>query len=295
MPDGRGGSQSPSACTKLDHTRPGSSPRRSLVGAWLPRRRRAPLLEVPRQSHSSVGGGERAVSARSSTQPGSPNISTIPPLRVVDCRWYLVDPEKGRNAYEEGHIKGAAYMSVDTELSATRGPGRHPLPTPEETAHRLGTLGIGDRNFVVAYDDEGGAIAARLWWMLRSIGHQRAAVLDGGIQAWVAAGGAVDTNVPDWPPAPLSILGASQTIDREALAARLGDVALIDARAPSDIAETSNRSTPGPVTSRRPSMSRSAPTSTPTAAFCPPNHCVPGSAQPASKRPSTPLRTAEAV
>ena len=154
------------------------------------------------------------------------------PLRVVDCRWYLVDPEKGRNAYEEGHIKGAAYMSVDTELSATRGPGRHPLPTPEETAHRLGTLGTGDRNFVVADDDEGGAIAARLWWMLRSIGHQRAAVLDGGIQAWVAAGGAVDTNVPDWPPAPLSILGASQTIDREALAARLGDVALIDARAP---------------------------------------------------------------
>jgi thiosulfate/3-mercaptopyruvate sulfurtransferase len=153
------------------------------------------------------------------------------PLRVIDCRWYLTDPERGRAEYEAGHIPGASYMSVDTDLSLTHGPGRHPLPRSEETAHRLGARGIGDRNFVVAYDDAGGAIAARLWWMLKSIGHQRVAVLDGGIQAWTADGGALDKVVPTWPPAGLSVLGASQTIERAALTGRLGGVKLLDARA----------------------------------------------------------------
>ncbi|NIR37625.1 MAG: sulfurtransferase, partial [Actinobacteria bacterium] len=72
----------------------------------------------------------------------------------------LTEPEQGRVAYEEGHIPGAAYMSVDDELTATAGDGRHPLPSPEEIASRFGAAGIGDRNFVVAYDDAGGAIAA---------------------------------------------------------------------------------------------------------------------------------------
>lgn len=153
------------------------------------------------------------------------------PLRVVDCRWYLADPDRGRAAYEAGHIPGAAYMSVDTDLSASHGPGRHPLPRPEVIADRLGALGIGDRSLVVAYDDAGGAIAARLWWMLRSIGHQRTGVLDGGIQAWVAAGGVLETTQPHWPPAVLSVLGASQTIDRTSLSERLGSVTVLDARA----------------------------------------------------------------
>jgi thiosulfate/3-mercaptopyruvate sulfurtransferase len=153
------------------------------------------------------------------------------PLRPVDCRWYLTDPDRGRAEYQAGHIPGAAYMSIDTDLSLAHGPGRHPLPSSEETAHLLGTRGIGDRNYVVAYDDAGGAIAARLWWMLKSIGHQRVAVLDGGIQAWLEAGGALDTTEPSWSPAGLSVLGASQTIERAALVARLGDVTMLDARA----------------------------------------------------------------
>ena len=122
-------------------------------------------------------------------------------------------------------------MSIDTDLSATHGPGRHPLPGPNAIAQRLGTLGIGDRNFVVAYDDVGGGTAARLWWILRSIGHQRVGVLDGGIQAWVAAGGAVSEAQPDWPPGELTVLGGSQTIDRGSLRGRLGKVTILDARA----------------------------------------------------------------
>ena len=153
------------------------------------------------------------------------------PLRVVDTRWYLTEPVRGRSEYEAGHVPGAGFMSIDTDLSAAHGPGRHPLPGPNAIAHRLGTLGIGDANFVVAYDDAGGGIAARLWWMLRSIGHQRVGVLDGGIQAWVAAGGTESTAQPDWPPGKLTVLGGSQTIDRDSLRGRLGEVTILDARA----------------------------------------------------------------
>ena len=153
------------------------------------------------------------------------------PLRPVDCRWYLTEPDRGRLAYEEGHIPGAAYMSVDDELTASTGDGRHPLPPPDEIAATLGRAGIGNRNFVVAYDDAGGAIAARLWWMLRSIGHERVGVLDGGIQAWLAAGGALTTDQPAWQPATLSVNGSAPTIDASGVAAALGTRPVIDARA----------------------------------------------------------------
>ena len=153
------------------------------------------------------------------------------PLRVVDTRWYLGEPGKGRSAYETGHIPGAGFLDIDTDLSVPTGPGRHPMPSPEQIADRLGAAGIGDRNFVVAYDDVNGMYAARLWWMLRSIGHQRVGVLDGGLQAWIASGGGVSEDLPTWSAATLSVLGASQTIDRDALASRLGDTVIIDARA----------------------------------------------------------------
>ncbi|OLR93218.1 sulfurtransferase [Actinokineospora bangkokensis] len=103
---------------------------------------------------------------------------------VVDVRWYL-DGRSGRAAHESGHLPGAVWADVDTDLSAppTPGGGRHPLPTPEGFADRLGRLGIADDAVVVAYDDSGGAYAARLVWLLRLLG-QRAHLLDGGIQAW---------------------------------------------------------------------------------------------------------------
>ena len=117
---------------------------------------------------------------------------------VADVRWYL-DGRSGRDAYDRGHLPGARFIDLDTDLSAAPSPGsgRHPLPDPDRFAAAMGRLGIGDRDRVVAYDDAGGVIAARLWWMLDSLGHP-AAVLDGGISAWA---GPLETSPPVWAPA----------------------------------------------------------------------------------------------
>ncbi len=154
-------------------------------------------------------------------------------LRIVDMRWYLLRPGDGRAAYDEGHIPGAIFLDLDTDLSAAEGPGRHPLPTPDEFRQKMESVGIGSDNDVVVYDDVGGTIAARLWWMLDNLGHRSVAVLDGGIQAWVTAGHPLTTEVPTYAPATLSIRGEwTGIVDRETLAARLSDVTLLDARAP---------------------------------------------------------------
>lgn len=156
-----------------------------------------------------------------------------PTLRVIDCRWYLGQPGAGRAAYEAGHVPGAIFLDIDGDLAAdpSVGPGRHPLPEVGAFVRRLEAVGIGDEHLVVAYDDVGGWVAARLWWMLDDLGHERVAVLDGGLQAWAAAGGPLTTEVPAHPPAHLSVRdGWSRTIDREALRDRLGDVVLLDAR-----------------------------------------------------------------
>ena len=107
-----------------------------------------------------------------------------PDVLVADVRWYL-DGCSGRDAYDAGHLPGAVFVDLDTVLAAdpSTGAGRHPLPDPGVFAGSLGRLGIGEGATVVACDDAGGAIAARLWWMLRAVG-QDAVVLDGGIAAW---------------------------------------------------------------------------------------------------------------
>jgi thiosulfate/3-mercaptopyruvate sulfurtransferase len=107
---------------------------------------------------------------------------------VCDVRFYLADAEQGRREYDAGHLPGAVFVDVHADLAGGAGGGRHPLPTVEEFTHLLGRLGITTASYVVAYDSAGGATAARLWWMLRSIGHGQVAVLDGGLPAWVAAG-----------------------------------------------------------------------------------------------------------
>lgn len=158
-----------------------------------------------------------------------------PALRIVDTRWVLGQPGTGRTAYLAGHLPGAVHLDVDTDLAAPVGPdrsGRHPLPDPSAFAARLADLGIGDAYRVVAYDDGGGWVAARLWWMLDSLGHRSVAVLDGGIGAWSAAGLPLTMEVPTWPPARLTLApGWTGTIERDALRARLGSVTLLDARA----------------------------------------------------------------
>jgi thiosulfate/3-mercaptopyruvate sulfurtransferase len=116
-----------------------------------------------------------------------------PRLALVDCRFDLMNPGAGREAYLREHIPGASYADLNHDLSAPIGPdtGRHPLPAPGIFADRLGRLGIGNDSQVVAYDEVNGSFAARLWWMLRWLGHDRVAVLDGGFKAWTAIGGAV--------------------------------------------------------------------------------------------------------
>ncbi len=109
---------------------------------------------------------------------------------ICDCRHDLADTAAGRRAYLEAHIPGARFVHLDDDLSApkTGRNGRHPLPDPERFAQRLGDLGISTASQVVGYDASGGYYAARLWWMLRWLGHEAAAVLDGGWQAWTRAG-----------------------------------------------------------------------------------------------------------
>jgi thiosulfate/3-mercaptopyruvate sulfurtransferase len=116
-------------------------------------------------------------------------------LRVVDCRFDLGSPEAGRRAYLESHIPKARYADLNRVLSAPvdLSTGRHPLPQAEVFAERLRELGIGNDTQVVAYDDANSSFAARLWWMLRWLGHDAVAVLDGGFKAWIAAGGARET------------------------------------------------------------------------------------------------------
>lgn len=105
---------------------------------------------------------------------------------VVDCRFTLTDPDAGRKAYAQGHIPGARYAHLDADLSGPKngGNGRHPLPDPQCFARVLGAWGIDQQSQVVVYDDSFGAMAVRLWWMLRWMGHDAVALLDGGLPKW---------------------------------------------------------------------------------------------------------------
>ena len=154
---------------------------------------------------------------------------------VVDCRFDLARPEAGRHQYRSAHIPGARYANLDEDLSGpvTPSTGRHPLPRPEDFARRLGAWGISERSQVIAYDDSGGAVAARLWWMLRWVGHDAAAVLDGGLTAWLAAGLPVDQDKPRIAPATFTPrVRADQLLTVDALLAALTNrsVLLVDAR-----------------------------------------------------------------
>jgi thiosulfate/3-mercaptopyruvate sulfurtransferase len=155
-----------------------------------------------------------------------------PELRLVDVRWVMGSPGAGRAGYEAGHIAGAIFLDLDTDLAARDGPGRHPLPTPAEFRDRLEAAGISDTDEVVVYDDVGGWIAARLWWMLDNLGHERVRVLDGGLPAWVAAGLPLTTAPPE--PRARGRLALrdswSRVIDRADLINGLGTLVLLDAR-----------------------------------------------------------------
>lgn len=162
---------------------------------------------------------------------------------VADVRWYL-DGRSGRAAYEAGHLPGAVFVDLDAALSAppSSAAGRHPLPAPEAFAAALGRAGIGDGDTVVAYDDAGGTVAARLVWMLRALGRP-AAVLDGGLGAWTgplepgtgSRPAARSTPAP-WPPGLLATMDdaadpANVVVDARPRARYRGDEEPVDPRA----------------------------------------------------------------
>lgn len=117
---------------------------------------------------------------------------------VFDCRYDLVDPAAGGRAYAASHIAGARHLHLEHDLSGARTGhnGRHPLPDADIFCARLAALGLSNHMQVVSYDASGGAFAARLWWMLRQVGHHRVAVVDGGWNAWLKAGQAVSADLP---------------------------------------------------------------------------------------------------
>jgi thiosulfate/3-mercaptopyruvate sulfurtransferase len=164
---------------------------------------------------------------------------------LLDCRFDLARPEAGRLAYLAGHIPGARHADLNRDLAAqpTSGSGRHPLPEPARLARFFASLGIGGNAQVVAYDDANGAFAARAWWLLNWLGFETVAVLDGGLQAWIAGGGGLESGEPPVrqpadPAADARGLAAAvrpqMVVSSEALLRDLGNPALllVDARAP---------------------------------------------------------------
>jgi thiosulfate/3-mercaptopyruvate sulfurtransferase len=157
-------------------------------------------------------------------------------VALFDCSFDLSDPAAGHRRFLEAHVPGARYLHLDRDLAGTPdgSNGRHPLPDPECFAKSMRANGLRTGQQVVAYDASGGAFAARLWWLLRWIGHDAVAVLDGGIQAWMTAGGRTVSGEPD-APLPGDFVAAPRegwTVDAEAVLANIDAEAftVLDAR-----------------------------------------------------------------
>lgn len=171
-------------------------------------------------------------------------------LLLLDCRFNLADASAGEAAWRAGHIPGALYAHLDRDLSGPKVgqgtpafTGRHPLPSPEALARTLGHWGLRPDTRVVAYDDAGGMFAARAWWLLRWLGHERVQVLDGGWLAWLALqpdGGASDTTVATRTPSTFTpqvrsgwrVMADEVLASVQAPSSTQGQLHLLDARAP---------------------------------------------------------------
>jgi len=161
-----------------------------------------------------------------------------PELRVADVRWYLDPARRGRDEYAAGHIPGALFLDVEADLSAPGGGrgsprGRHPWPSEEQVSRVMSAAGIGPGVRVVAYDDQAGAMAARLWYLLLAHGHEDAAVLDGGIVKWVAEGRALQKAVPPARTVRFTArLRPGSVLTKQDVATRAAGRLVLDARAP---------------------------------------------------------------
>ncbi len=159
-----------------------------------------------------------------------------PAWAVFDCRHDLAKPDSGAQAYAAAHIPGARFLHLDRDLSAqpTGKNGRHPLPEPQAFMRKLGAAGVDSTKQVIAYDAQTGVYAARLWWMLRWLGHDNVAVLDGGYVKWTRERRPVTAAVPESAPARLAGQPRAMWVDADDLMSSLdapGRV-LIDARSP---------------------------------------------------------------
>ena len=154
-----------------------------------------------------------------------------PRLQVVDCRWELGRPARGRALYLDSHIAGASFLDLEQDLSGPPGPrGRHPLPDLDRFATAAGAAGIGDDTFAVAYDQDMNGGAARLWWLLRHVGHDQVAVLRGGLAAW---GGPTRSRDEEAMARSLTLRVRSDDVaEAEAVAGRDPGTLLLDARRP---------------------------------------------------------------
>lgn len=156
---------------------------------------------------------------------------------IVDCRFDLAQPDAGEIAYQAGHIPNAIYAHLDRDLAApiTPATGRHPLPAPQQFAETLSAWGVDNDTQVIACDADSGMYAARLWWMLRWVGHRKAAVLEGGLKAWLAAGLPLTQEIPRRTPTHFEARADRNAwLDAAEVAERVqrNDWRLLDARAP---------------------------------------------------------------
>lgn len=175
--------------------------------------------------------GPRALNTLVSTD----ELARHPEWRVFDCRHDLLKHELGEQQYRESHIPGASFAHLDRDLSAPKNGvnGRHPLPDPTGFIAWLGTQGLKPADQIVAYDGGPGAMAARLWWMLRWVGHDAVAVLDGGYAKWVKEGRDVTATVPAYPATKYpGKVRADRAVDVAYVQEHLGELALVDGRAP---------------------------------------------------------------
>src|SRR5882757_4823248 len=162
---------------------------------------------------------------------------TNPDWRVIDCRHDLLHPQSGQDAYARGHLAGAVFAHLERDLSGrtTGRNGRHPLPDPDHLVACFRGWGIDPHTQLIAYDAQGGPLAARLWWLARWLGHDRVALLDGGWQAALEAGLTIDSDAPAPRPGRFERTTAvSQAVDVNAVQVARTDPhwLIVDARAP---------------------------------------------------------------
>lgn len=156
---------------------------------------------------------------------------------LIDCRFILGQPEAGRQAYEQEHLPGAFYFDLEKDLSGPvqKHGGRHPLPDIEAFSHKLSNIGIDETVRVIAYDDQGGAMASRLWWLLTYLGHPQTYVMDQGFTQWKKKGYPVSAKLPSYTPRTfIPTPNPDVIVDFQEVKQRLGkkDTIIIDSREP---------------------------------------------------------------